>query len=149
MPEKWIGKMHMKEGVFANAAKRAGMSTAEFAEKHKADSGTLGRRARLAQTFAKIRPHADGAVVSPADSKPAESSRFSRLIDILMMRPSTAGLTKAGTALETPISAPSQDTSGVRRAAEQAAERMRQEKERTGQTPRSFGCGGVIGRYGK
>jgi len=43
-------------GVFKAAAERAGESTHEFAEKHKHDSGTLGRRARLALTFEKERP---------------------------------------------------------------------------------------------
>lgn len=38
-------------GVFRAAAKRAGMSTHAFAEKHKHASGVLGHRARLALTL--------------------------------------------------------------------------------------------------
>lgn len=38
-------------GAFRAAAQRAGKSTAEFAREHEHDSGTLGRRARLAQTL--------------------------------------------------------------------------------------------------
>jgi len=38
-------------GVFKAAAKRANMSTRQYAEKHKDDGGTLGRRARLALTL--------------------------------------------------------------------------------------------------
>ena len=45
------------EGIFSRAAKRAGMSTSAFAEKHKHDSGKLGNRARLALTYAAHRPH--------------------------------------------------------------------------------------------
>jgi len=42
-------------GSFSKAAKKAGKSTAAFASEHAHDSGTLGRRARLAQTLAKLR----------------------------------------------------------------------------------------------
>jgi hypothetical protein len=44
------------KGALRQAAHRAGESTHEFAEKHKNAPGTLGRRARLALTFAKFRP---------------------------------------------------------------------------------------------
>ena len=43
------------EGVFSGAAHRAGKSTAEFAKEHEHDSGKLGKRARLAEAFAKAR----------------------------------------------------------------------------------------------
>lgn len=43
-------------GAFRRAAQRAGMSTEAYAEKEKHASGTLGKRARLALTFSKIRP---------------------------------------------------------------------------------------------
>jgi hypothetical protein len=43
------------EGVFSGAAKRAGMSTSAFAEKHKHSSGKVGKRARLALAFASAR----------------------------------------------------------------------------------------------
>jgi hypothetical protein len=42
-------------GVFSAAARRAGVSTQAYARSHKNDSGTLGRRARLALTFSKMR----------------------------------------------------------------------------------------------
>lgn len=43
------------EGVFREAAERAGKSTAEFAQEHDHDKGKLGKRARLAEAFAKAR----------------------------------------------------------------------------------------------
>ena len=49
------GEVIKHPGVFRAAAKRAGVSTAKFAAEHKHDSGVLGKRARLAQTFAHMR----------------------------------------------------------------------------------------------
>jgi hypothetical protein len=43
-------------GLFKRKAERAGVSTAAFASEHASDKGTLGREARLAQTFARFRP---------------------------------------------------------------------------------------------
>lgn len=43
------------KGAFSAAAKRAGVSTAKYAQEHYHDSGTLGRRARLAATLGKLR----------------------------------------------------------------------------------------------
>lgn len=45
-----------KPGALRMAAHRAGMSTSEFAQKHKHSPGVVGQRARLAITFAKFRP---------------------------------------------------------------------------------------------
>jgi len=42
-------------GKFSAKAKKAGMSTQAYAEKKKGVPGTLGKEARLAQTFAKLR----------------------------------------------------------------------------------------------
>ena len=42
-------------GAFRRAAQAAGESTRAYAEKEKGASGTLGKRARLALTFAKMR----------------------------------------------------------------------------------------------
>jgi len=42
------------KGVFRAAAERAG-STAEFAKEHEHSPGKLGRRARLAEAFARAR----------------------------------------------------------------------------------------------
>lgn len=53
--EHWIAGAIKHKGVFSAAAKRASMSTHEYAEKHKHDKGTLGRRARLALTLGKLR----------------------------------------------------------------------------------------------
>jgi hypothetical protein len=43
------------KGLFGAKAKKAGMSTREYAAKKASASGTLGREARLAQTFEKLR----------------------------------------------------------------------------------------------
>jgi hypothetical protein len=59
--ERWMQKVSSKiassghKGIFKAAAQRAGKSTAEFASEHEHDSGKLGKRARLAQAFAKAR----------------------------------------------------------------------------------------------
>ena len=51
MAKKWISKAIKHPGALTASAKRAGMSPMAFAEKHKHDSGTTGRRARLALTL--------------------------------------------------------------------------------------------------
>lgn len=57
MAKKWMQGVSEEiaqsghKGIFKSAAKRAGKSTKEFAEEHKHDKGTLGKRARLALTF--------------------------------------------------------------------------------------------------
>lgn len=63
-----------KKGVFAAKAKRAGKSTSAYAKEKASAPGTLGKEARLAQTFAKMRPkkHAKGGAVhddAPQDRK--------------------------------------------------------------------------------
>ena len=56
---KWIQKAIKHPGALTRSAKAAGMSTMEFARKHKGSSGALGKRARLALTLRKIaRRHA-------------------------------------------------------------------------------------------
>ena len=58
---RWMGKVSNEikssghAGGFREAAERAGKSTAEFAKEHEHDSGKLGKRARLAESFAKAR----------------------------------------------------------------------------------------------
>lgn len=47
MAKKWISKAIKHPGRMQNAAKRAGMSTHAYMEKHKGDSGSLGSAARL------------------------------------------------------------------------------------------------------
>lgn len=52
--KNWIkGAIH-NNGALSRAADRAHMTTHGFADKHQHDSGTTGRRARLALTLAKI-----------------------------------------------------------------------------------------------
>ena len=48
---KWIKGAIKHPGAFSAAAERAGESTRQYAEEHKGDSGTLGKRARLALTL--------------------------------------------------------------------------------------------------
>jgi hypothetical protein len=50
-PKKWIRGAIKHKGAFKAAAERAGKSTREFAKEHEHDSGTLGKRARLAETL--------------------------------------------------------------------------------------------------
>ena len=49
--KKWIKGAIRHPGALKRAAKRAGESTREYAEAHKHDSGTTGKRARLAETL--------------------------------------------------------------------------------------------------
>ena len=51
MAKHWISGVIKHHGVFRAAAKKAGMSTSSYAEKHKHASGVLGHRARLALTL--------------------------------------------------------------------------------------------------
>jgi len=44
-----------RPGAFSAKAKKAGMSTSAYARKEAGASGTLGKEARLAETFAKMR----------------------------------------------------------------------------------------------
>jgi hypothetical protein len=45
------------KGSFSAAAARAGKSTSEFAKEHEHSSGKIGKRARMAEAFAKARKH--------------------------------------------------------------------------------------------
>lgn len=47
----WIKGAIKHPGSFRSAAEKAGKSTSEFAHEHDSDSGTLGKRARLAETL--------------------------------------------------------------------------------------------------
>jgi hypothetical protein len=59
--DRWMGKVSKQikssghEGVFSAAAERAGKSTSEFAKEHEHSPGKIGKRARLAEAFAKAR----------------------------------------------------------------------------------------------
>ena len=52
--QQWIASAIKHPGAETKAAKHAGMTTHEYAEKHKHDKGTAGKRARLALTLSKI-----------------------------------------------------------------------------------------------
>jgi hypothetical protein len=47
------GSFHIKEGAMTAAAKREGVSNSAYEQEHKGDSGTSGKRARLAITMSK------------------------------------------------------------------------------------------------
>lgn len=49
--KKWIQGAIRHPGAMTRAAKRAGMSNSEYERKHEHDSGTAGKRARLAMTL--------------------------------------------------------------------------------------------------
>jgi hypothetical protein len=51
----WIQKAIKHPGSFSAEAKRAGKTTAEFAEENQDAPGILGRRARLAETLMGLR----------------------------------------------------------------------------------------------
>lgn len=57
MAKGWIKKAVPKDrkGVFADKAARAGVSTRRYAQEKSDAPGTLGREARLAETFAHMR----------------------------------------------------------------------------------------------
>lgn len=50
----WIAGAVKHAGAEKASAKRAGMSTNAYMEKHKGDSGTAGKRARLGLTLSKM-----------------------------------------------------------------------------------------------
>ena len=51
---KWIQRAIKHPGAEKRAAAKAGMSTHSYMEKHKGDSGTAGKRARLGLTLSKM-----------------------------------------------------------------------------------------------
>ena len=55
--KKFIQDAITHPGAETKAAKKAGMSTHAYMEKHKHDSGTAGKRARLGLTLSKIAKH--------------------------------------------------------------------------------------------
>ncbi len=54
MAKKWIKGAIKHPGAEKKAAAAAGMSTHAYMEKHKNDSGTAGKRARLGLTLSKM-----------------------------------------------------------------------------------------------
>lgn len=55
MAKHWIAKAIKHPGALTAQAKKAGESPMEFAREHSGDSGTTGKRARLALTLSKMR----------------------------------------------------------------------------------------------
>lgn len=51
----WIAGATKNKGAFSAKAKKAGMSTAAFAEKKKDAPGKLGKEARLAKTLKRLK----------------------------------------------------------------------------------------------
>jgi len=51
---KWIQGADLKTGSFSAKAKAAGKSVQEYAAEKSSAPGTLGKQARLAQTFEKM-----------------------------------------------------------------------------------------------
>lgn len=54
---KWIQRAIKHPGAEKKAAAKAGMSTHAYMEKHKGDSGTAGKRARLGLTLSRMSKH--------------------------------------------------------------------------------------------
>lgn len=55
MAKNWIKGAIKHPGAMTAAAKREGVSNAKYEQEHKNDSGTAGKRARLAITLGKMR----------------------------------------------------------------------------------------------
>lgn len=55
MAKHFIAKAIRHPGALTAQAKKAGESPMEFARQHEHDSGTTGRRARLAVTLSRLR----------------------------------------------------------------------------------------------
>lgn len=53
-PDKWIQEAIKNPGAETKAAKKAGMSTHAYMEKHKHDTGKAGLRARSGLTLSKL-----------------------------------------------------------------------------------------------
>lgn len=51
----WIAGAIKHPGAMTAAAKREGVSNSKYEQEHKGDSGTSGKRARLALTLKKMR----------------------------------------------------------------------------------------------
>lgn len=52
---KWMSSAVKRPGAMTAAAKREGISNAEYEQKHKGDKGHSGQMARLALAFKKAR----------------------------------------------------------------------------------------------
>lgn len=54
MKKHWIAGAIKHPGAMTAAAKREGVSNSKYEQEHKHDSGTAGKRARLALTLKKM-----------------------------------------------------------------------------------------------
>jgi hypothetical protein len=73
MTKHWIQGAIKHPGAEKKAAARAGVSTHDYMEKHKHDSGKAGSRARLGLTLSKMRKEdIDTVITSAFDNKPTE-----------------------------------------------------------------------------
>lgn len=54
--KKWIKGAIKHPGAMTEAAKREGVSNSEYEQEHKGDSGTAGKRARLALVLKGMKP---------------------------------------------------------------------------------------------
>jgi hypothetical protein len=52
--KQWVQDMNLDEGSFSAKAKKAGVSTQEYAKEKAKAPGKLGRQARLAIQFSKM-----------------------------------------------------------------------------------------------
>ncbi len=67
MAKNWIAGAIKHPGALTRSAKKAGESPMAFARQHKGDSGTTGKRARLALTLQGFKSHMPkGASLSPS-----------------------------------------------------------------------------------
>lgn len=57
MAKHFIAKAIKHPGALTRQAKASGESPMQFAQEHKGDSGTTGKRARLALTLRKLAKH--------------------------------------------------------------------------------------------
>lgn len=55
MAKKFIAKAIKHPGAMTAAAKREGVSNSQYEQEHKHDSGTSGKRARLALTLKRMK----------------------------------------------------------------------------------------------
>jgi hypothetical protein len=72
--DNWMSGAVSKPGSFSKSAAKAGQSTMSYARQKREAPGLLGKRARLALTFAKFRPGKTGTSSSSKSSGGSQSS---------------------------------------------------------------------------
>lgn len=140
----WIAGAVKHPGSFGVKAQHAGESTGQFAAQEAHAPGQLGRQARLASTLMGLPHHADGGVIAPGAPTPQPQSRLAALWQNLFGRNALAKAAEQGSQAPPPSPPPeAQDTSAVRRAAEDAGRRMEAVKAAQSRPPM---CNGGIVR---